>query len=331
MKRPRLLELVLVSLAIATIPAMLPAQGPRPANDQDRRLIEAVRNRDLGKAQALLSNGADIEAKGVNGETLLILAAQDNDLAMVKLLLDKGADVNAKDQQGETALTNAASSATWSGNMEVARVLFEKTPDEREREQALFAALRGQGSVVIQSISDNANEVAATQTTEPAPEPPDSPVVKAVEFFLDNGVPIEARDEDRSTPLITAAAYGETDVVRLLLKRGADIQAKDKYGNAPLMGASCQCAMATMNGTYDIVKIMLEKGADPNGRNQEGTTPLMLASGMQGDPAVLKLLLDAGADPSVKDKHGDTALALAIKSYRDDKVEVLRKAAKHAR
>ncbi len=73
----------------------------------------------------------------------------------------------------------------------------------------------------------------------------------------------------------------------------------------------------------------VEKGADPNERSRNGMTPLMLASGMQGDPAVLTLLLNAGADPTAKDKDGDTALAIAVKSYRADKVEVLKLATSH--
>ena len=86
-----------------------------------------------------------------------------------------------------------------------------------------------------------------------------------------------------------------------------------------------------MNDTYDIVKILLEKGADANTRNREGKTALMLASGMAGDSAVLKLLLDGGADPGLKDKHGETALAFATKSYRQDKVEVLKHAVSRTR
>lgn len=232
----------------------------------------------------------------------------------------------------ETVLMHTATRASWSGGTEVLGMLLERTSDASEKEKALFAVLREGGSIVIRGVSENANsEAAANETGKPQSEPPDTPAVRTVRLLLDKGVPIESRDEEGSTLLTTAAGYGETEIVRLLLERGADVQAKDEHGLTALMAAACQCALATMNDTYDIVKILLEKGADVNGRNHEGETALILASGMAGDPAVLKLLLDGGADPTAKDKHGETALALAIKSYRPDKVQVLKQATAHAR
>jgi ankyrin repeat protein len=117
----------------------------------------------------------------------------------------------------------------------------------------------------------------------------------------------------------------------ILLERGANIQAKDKYGNTALIAAACECALATMNSTYDIVKLLLQKGADVNGRTHEGRTALMNAAFGFGDASILKLLLDSGADPTAKDKHGDTALALAVKSERPDKVQLLKQATGHTR
>jgi uncharacterized protein len=326
-KIPKFLRLVLITLAVATIPAMLSAQSPRPANDRDHQLVEAVRSGDLAKASVLLSNGADIDTRVENDKTPLMLSAASNNFAMVKLLLEKGADAEAKDQQGETVLVQAARSFAGA---EVVGMLAENTSNPKEKEEALFAVLSGMGAVVIGIASDNANKVTENQTRKLQPETADAPGVQTVKLLLDKGVPVDSRDDESSTPLIMAAGYGETEIVRFLLARGADFRARNKYGLSPLMAASCQCALSTMNGTYDIVKILLEKGAAVNLRNHEGETALMLASGMAGDPAVLKLLLDDGADPALKDKHGDTALSLAIKSYREDKVQVLKRAPAHA-
>ena len=81
-----------------------------------------------------------------------------------------------------------------------------------------------------------------------------------------------------------------------------------------------------MNSTYDIVKTLLEKGANPNARDLEGTTALMNAASGFGGSAIVKLLLESGADPNAKDKHGNTALALALRSKRPDKVKLLKQA-----
>jgi len=54
---------------------------------------------------------------------------------------------------------------------------------------------------------------------------------------LNHGANIHATDNDGSTPLHFAAEYGNLEVVKLLLKRGADKNLKDKYGNTPLESA----------------------------------------------------------------------------------------------
>lgn len=322
MKRRSALSIVVISLAIVLIFRIGFAQNNAPASNLDRQLLNAVSNDDLIVTRKALDDGANIEARDANEATPLMTAAEHNNVALVNMLLEKGANPANKNKFNETALTFAARG----GHPEIVAVLLTTlvaATDATEKKLALFEALRG-GNIVILEMADDAGKPSADPVEKTLDESQYSSWMKTVKLLLDKGVPIEARDEDGSTPLMVAAAYGETDMFKLLLSRGADIHAKSKFGSA-LMGAACQCAVATMNGTYNIIKILLEKGADPNERGRDGVTPLIAASGMQGDPAVLKVLLDAGADPTLKDKHGKTALAWAVESRRDDKVEVLSK------
>jgi ankyrin repeat protein len=267
----------------------------------------------------LLDKGANADARGHNGFTALATAAEHGNVAMVKLLLEKGGTVGAKDETGETTLVLAARS----GNAEIMELLLRKTSDIQEKNRALFEAAGG-GPVVIEMTDSNSK---SNEASGPVPAAAwDAPWVKTVKLLLDSGAYIEARDSERSTPLIRAASLGQTDIFMLLLERGADIQARDKYGNTALIAAACECALATMNSTYDIVKLLLQKGANPNAHTHDGTTALMNATGGFGDAAIVKLLLESGADPTVKNKHGDTALTLAIKSERPDKIRLLKQA-----
>ena len=87
---------------------------PIPAYTQDLNsgLVEAAKNGEIERVQALLNAGADVNAKDNDGKTVLMWALDilgtnyANDT--VKALLAADADVNAKDNDGRTALMWAA-------------------------------------------------------------------------------------------------------------------------------------------------------------------------------------------------------------------------------
>uniref|UniRef100_A0A131XKV7 Putative myotrophin n=1 Tax=Hyalomma excavatum TaxID=257692 RepID=A0A131XKV7_9ACAR len=68
---------------------------------------------------------------------------------------------------------------------------------------------------------------------------------------------------DGRPPLHYAADYGQADVLRYLIDKGADVNAKDKYGISPLLAAIWE-------GHTACVKLMVEKGASKDGRTPEG-------------------------------------------------------------
>lgn len=86
---------------------------------------------------------------------------------------------------------------------------------------------------------------------------------------------------DGYTPLIEAAFRGRVDVVRLLIARKADVNARSRAGWTALMSAAWE-------GHTQVVKLLLENHADPNGRNGRGDTALSLAeSAGNNDAAAL--------------------------------------------
>lgn len=83
------------------------------------------------------------------------------------------------------------------------------------------------------------------------------------------------------------------EIVKLLIKRGADINVKSDK-SATVLHAAC------LSGCYQMLKFLLENGAntDINSVNADGATPLYIAA-RNGDYKVIKLLLDCGADPNI--------------------------------
>lgn len=126
----------------------------------------------------------------------------------------------------------------------------------------------------------------------------------------------ELRGRNLSDPLIASALRGDTDSVRSLLDKGANVNIKDVHGNTALNWASAK-------GHIDIVKVLLAKGAEIDAKDAViGFTPLISAT-KYGHTEIVKVLLDKEADVNAKDKNGDTTLMYAAKSGYTEIIELL--------
>jgi ankyrin repeat protein len=123
---------------------------------------------------------------------------------------------------------------------------------------------------------------------------------------------IESRTPQDESPLMMAALRGQTEVVRKLIARDADV---NKTGWTPLH-------YAATSGHLEIIELLLENHAYIDAESPNGTTPLMMAA-QYGSPAAVKLLLEAGADASLKNQRGLGAIDFAYQGSRKDSAELI--------
>ena len=124
---------------------------------------------------------------------------------------------------------------------------------------------------------------------------------------------VNSRDQHGTTPLMYAAALGNADAMKLLLRAGADVNARNAFDATALMWC--------INRPY-MVRILLAKGADVNARSKMGRTPLLLAAAY-GDAEVLKLLLAKGANVLTSDNFDNTPLLAATAANDSATVKLL--------
>jgi ankyrin repeat protein len=117
------------------------------------------------------------------------------------------------------------------------------------------------------------------------------------------------------TPLMDAAASGDTESVKLLLDKKALPNLKDKAGMSALQEA-------VVHGDTDMVKAMLDKGADPNVKDANNRTPLMEVAA-KGDADLIVALKEKKVDLNAPDKNGRTALMEAVTSGNQKAVAAL--------
>jgi uncharacterized protein len=110
---------------------------------------------------------------------------------------------------------------------------------------------------------------------------------QCMKHLLDKGADPNTANPAGATALMWAA--GDVSKVKLLVDRGAKVNARSKDGRGAIHIAARQ------HGTVDIVRLLLDKGVDVNDKDALGGTPLMLAA-EAGDLDTVKLLVDRGAD-----------------------------------
>ncbi|MBI1761137.1 MAG: ankyrin repeat domain-containing protein [Acidobacteria bacterium] len=200
---------------------------------------------DPEKLALLLESGAKVNAVSAEGKSALLLAAaQKRALPAVKLLLRKGAQVNQQDKRGGTALLMAARN----GDVETLQLLLERGADTQ--------AIWKEGSVPPEN-GTNALDLACYSQN-----------AAAVKLLLARGVNMDKRGR----PLIFATMHGSLDIAQLLLAAGMPVNVADPLVYTPLIYAT-----QTENGNLELLKLLLSKGADPQAKARDGNTALSFA------------------------------------------------------
>jgi len=145
-----------------------------------------------------------------------------------------------------------------------------------------------------------------------------------VELLIAKGADINAVDTEGKAPLHYAVRGiqgtifpGKDSIIQRLIENGADVNLKGKDGFTPL-----HLAAATNNiigGTY-----LITKGANVNAKNVNGQTPLHVTVYM-GARDMAKALITAGAKLNLKDNDGNTPLEIAEFFNRKEFFELLKK------
>ena len=277
-------------------------------------VMTAARTGRVDALKRLISAGANVNARERwFGETALMWAAAENHAGAIRALVEAGAAIDAR----STVLDAPVLEFPRSGG--------PNSPFPRGGWTAVMFAAR-QGAIdaarTLAELGANLNLAALPQTDVPLkPEE-----MRSADNGIGTSALVFAIINVHYDLAAVLLEKGADPNVLDLAGMGALYAAADMNSLQWVQGRPAPILTDTLDGV-DVVRLLLQKGADPNARLKtrplkrhhdagstmnfgEGTTPLMRAS-RTGDTAVIKALLDGGANPFLTLPDGTNALLLA--------------------
>jgi pectate lyase len=306
------------------------------SNDGNKTALQlAAMNGHKEIVELLLVKGARIDdQKSYPGRTALDYAVEKGHKDVVELLINKGADVNVEiigatgySLKGNTPLHTAVRMA----NKDIVELLINKKADVNVKNDSGQTPL----DIILKrpqyQISRNPNHAeirdmllangAEILSIHQAVHLGD---LEKVKEFLEQGIDINAKDENGQTSLYIAVRNDNKEIVKLLIDKGADANVKDAQGGSPLY-----IAVSAENNS--MAELLIKSGADVNGNDAQGRGILYTAV-VSNNKDMVELLLKSGADVNARGMRGRTILQTFQEEGRNKEiVDLLTKAAESSR
>ncbi|XP_048183694.1 protein phosphatase 1 regulatory subunit 12B isoform X5 [Corvus hawaiiensis] len=242
------------------------AGGSRVRFEEGAVFLAACSSGDTEEVKRLLGRGARINTTNVDGLTALHQACIDENLDMVKFLVENGANVNQQDNEGWTPLHAVASC----GYLNIAEYLIShganvaavNSEGEVPSDIAEEAAMK---DLLLEQVKKQGVDLDLSRKEE------EQQMLQDARQWLNSGR-IEDIKQPRTgaTALHVAAAKGYSEVMRLLIQAGFNLNVQDNDGWTPLHAAAHW-------GVKEACSILAEALCDMDIRNKLGQTPFDVA------------------------------------------------------
>ncbi|KAF4502493.1 hypothetical protein FAGAP_1271 [Fusarium agapanthi] len=226
--------------------------------------------------QALLSCGADINARSVRGRTPLFSAVECADVNEIGFLIEQGADVTAQDKVGENCLHKAIGRSK-----EIVQLLLGNGARADARNKS--------GETCLHNLALERGAIPSTGDI--------------IQLVTSCGADINANDNDGNTPLHLLTSLGLVEILSMFADQpGVDFNARNHLGKTPLhLAISFLRRSISGNTVKEAIFILIRKGADINSVDNESRTPLddAVEAGNDYNESVIQFLIDNGGKRGV--------------------------------
>ncbi|XP_033618058.1 protein phosphatase 1 regulatory subunit 12B isoform X5 [Fukomys damarensis] len=240
--------------------------SPRVRFEDGAVFLAACSSGDTDEVKKLLARGADINTVNVDGLTALHQACIDENLDMVKFLVENRANINQQDNEGWTPLHAAASC----GYLNIAEYFINhgasvgmvnsegEVPSDLAEEPAMK-------DLLLEQVKKQGVDLEQSRKEE------EQQMLQDARQWLNSGKIEDVRQaRSGATALHVAAAKGYSEVLRLLIQAGYELNVQDQDGWTPLHAAAHW-------GVKEACSILAEALCDMDICNKLGQTPFDVA------------------------------------------------------
>ncbi|XP_048257612.1 ankyrin-2-like isoform X2 [Haliotis rufescens] len=249
-----------------------------------------------------LVSPSNINTRGQNGCTPIMMAALKGHQSVFNLLVSKQADLTLVDNNGESLLHLACQG----GNKAIAQHLASPSNINARGHNGytpiMIAAVLGHQSVFDLLVSKQADLTLVNNDGDSLLHVACQGGNKAIAQHLVSPSNINARGQNGYTPIMIAAFFGHQSVFDLLVSKQADLTLVSNYGDS-LLHVACE------GGNKAIVQYLVSP-SNINTRGRNGFTPIMIAA-VKGHQSVFDLLVSKQADLTLVNNNGDSLLHVA--------------------
>jgi len=315
-KSRRLLYLTLV------LTTLVPGCSKKPKEATTTPLHRAASDGKIERVKSLISSGADVNAKDDwDGGTPLQIAVQQGYKDIAEVLIAAGANVNSKNNEGMTPLHKAF----FGAHKDIIELLVSSGADVTARDKGdrtpLHEAVGGDFHYSAEEIlkakysNESPNGEKIGPSWDECEELAQSIKIEIVKLLISKGANINARDYLGGTALYEAIYFASVDLIKILLENGANPNVQDEFGEILLYEV-------VSSGFADVLKLLIDYGADVNMVDADGQTPLHEAAWNDQKEAA-QLIISRGADVNAADRNGDTPLHVAALNGYDEFFDLL--------
>jgi ankyrin repeat protein len=257
------------------------------------------------RAEALIEDGADVNAKDATEQSAFLIAASEGFLGLLELSLDSGADVASLDSYGGTALIRAAER----GHADIVGRLLQTKINVDHVNRLGWTALHeaiwlGKGTTsyldtVRLLVAGGADLGIAARLDGRTPlamaqERGFRTIERTIRSVLDSST------VRGSSALLAAANAGNADRAAVAIRNGTDLEPRDNRGRTPLL-------LAVSNDRLAVARLLVPLGANPDAQDKQHDSP-WLVTGVTGSVAMAKVLLKADPDLTLRNRFGGISI-----------------------